>query len=48
MSINFLMEFLSKFRLPLNREKKDTYTFLSGHLQNFDDELTVLLDNQEI
>ena len=47
MSTNYLMEFLSKFCLPLNQEKKDTYTFLSQHLQTFENELATLLGKQE-
>lgn len=47
MSTNYLIDFFSKFHLPLNREEKDTYTFLSQHLQNFENELAALLDKQE-
>jgi len=48
MNTDDLIDFLSKFRLPLNREEKDTYNFLHQHLQNFENELAELLDEKEI
>lgn len=47
MSTNHLLDFLSQFRLPLDQEEKDIYTFLSQHLLNFEKELAGLLDKEE-
>lgn len=46
MNSNPMTDFFSEFRLPLNRDKQDTYAFLSEYLRYFENKLTTLLIKQ--